>query len=123
MSSRKGTVRKDGIEFLDIWPYRSDEYPFQIFIGARDGGKTYSYLKGLILKYQEDGKPFIYTRRLQSELEECADTRDGKETGNPFSKLTWGGTTGSAPLQERPQASISANGMMQKKGTHIPDRR
>lgn len=87
MSSRKGTVRKDGIEFLDIWPYRSDAYPFQIFIGARDGGKTYSYLKGLILKYQEDGKPFIYTRRLQSELEECADTRDGKETGNPFSKL------------------------------------
>ena len=51
---------------------------FIMTVGARGVGKTYGLLKYLI----ENGKPFIYLRRLQAQLD-----ISGSETGNPFRKL------------------------------------
>ena len=47
-------------------------------VGARGTGKTYGCFKWLT----EHGEPFIYLRRLKSQLEECK-----KDAGNPFKKL------------------------------------
>ena len=47
-------------------------------VGARGTGKTYGCFKWLV----NNKKPFLYLRRLKSQLEECK-----KETGNPFKKL------------------------------------
>ena len=47
-------------------------------VGARGTGKTYGVFKWLV----EHGEPFIYVRRLKSQLEECK-----KEAGNPFRKI------------------------------------
>ena len=47
-------------------------------VGARGTGKTYGCFRWLI----ENRRPFIYLRRLKSQLEECR-----KDTGNPFKKL------------------------------------
>lgn len=81
-------MAENNIEYLDIWPYRNDEYPFQIFIGGRDGGKTYSYLRGLLDKNDEDGIPFIFMRRLKTELDElCDDKKTKQEIGNVFAEL------------------------------------
>ena len=51
---------------------------FLMVVGARGVGKTYGLMKYLI----EEGKPFIYLRRLQAQLDIC-----GSESGNPFRKL------------------------------------
>jgi len=51
---------------------------FIMVVGARGVGKTYGLMKYLI----EQGKPFIYLRRLQAQLD-----ISGSETGNPFRKL------------------------------------
>lgn len=71
----------NNIEFIDIWKYHKDSVPFNIFIGGRRTGKTYSGLGGAI----EEGDPFIYMRRLNSELELNADPDN--EDQNPFSWL------------------------------------
>ena len=47
-------------------------------VGARGTGKTYGLFRWMI----ENRKPFIYLRRLKSQLEECR-----KDSGNPFKKL------------------------------------
>ena len=47
-------------------------------VGARGTGKTYGAFTWLI----NNGKPFIYLRRLKTQLEECK-----KEAGNPFRKV------------------------------------
>lgn len=51
---------------------------FNMVIGARGVGKTYGLFKYLI----EQGKPFVYLRRLQTQLDMC-----GTESGNPFRKI------------------------------------
>lgn len=51
---------------------------FVMMVGARGVGKTYGLLKYLI----ENGKPFIYLRRLQAQLD-----ISGSEAGNPFRKI------------------------------------
>ena len=51
---------------------------FNMIVGARGVGKTYGLMKWSI----EHNRPFIYVRRLKSQLEQCA-TIDG----NPFNKL------------------------------------
>lgn len=51
---------------------------FNMVVGARGVGKTY----GLIKYALEHNRPFIYVRRLKSQLEQCA-TIDG----NPFNKI------------------------------------
>lgn len=47
-------------------------------VGARGTGKTYGCMKWLL----EHRKPFIYLRRLRSQLDECK-----RDSGNPFKKL------------------------------------
>lgn len=48
---------------------------FIMVVGARGTGKTYGLMRHLI----EKGKPFVYVRRLQSQLDFCKS-----EAGNPF---------------------------------------
>lgn len=68
--------------FIDIWQYHNPDYPFNIFIGGRGTGKTYSGLGGAV----DNGQEFIYMRRLQSELDLQCDT-DREEGINPFGFL------------------------------------
>lgn len=51
---------------------------FTMVVGARGVGKTYGVMKELTKKK----KPFIYLRRLKTQLDNC-----GKVTGNPFKRL------------------------------------
>lgn len=51
---------------------------FIMVVGARGTGKTYGVMRELIEKH----KPFVYIRRLQSQLDFCKS-----ESGNPFKKL------------------------------------
>lgn len=61
------------------WDYiLSQNATFVSVVGARGVGKTY----GLFKKLVNDKKPFIYLRRLKSQLDLCA-----KLDGNPFKKL------------------------------------
>lgn len=63
--------------YINIFDYVKKEYPFQIFIGGRGIGKTYSALKGCLI---DNEKPFIYMRRTQEEL-------DVQSTINPFKAI------------------------------------
>ena len=40
--------RKEKIEYIDVWKFKSNKFPFQIFIGGRGTGKTYSALTGAL---------------------------------------------------------------------------
>ena len=61
------------------WDYIIDQpATFIPVVGARGVGKTY----GLFKKLVNEGKKFIYLRRLKSQLDQCAKTE-----GNPFKKL------------------------------------
>lgn len=61
------------------WDYiMSQEATFISIVGARGVGKTYGCFKKLV----EEGKKFIYLRRLKSQLDQC-----GKPEGNPFKKI------------------------------------
>ena len=61
------------------WDYFCNvDRSFLMVVGARGVGKTYGLFKYMI----EHDKPFIYVRRLQSQLDIC-----GSESGNPFNKL------------------------------------
>lgn len=75
------------VDYIDMWAYRDERYPFQIFIGGRDGGKTFSYLQGLVNEYRKTGSQFIFMRRQQSEMDELVDDKNGVEKGNPFKKV------------------------------------
>lgn len=72
------------MDYLNIWNYKDDKYPFQFFISGRGYGKTYSALKGL-----PDGKvsdKLLFMRRTKQELDLITDV-NGKEGANPFKKL------------------------------------
>ena len=61
------------------WGYILDrQAAFTMVVGARGVGKTYGLMKELITRKQ----PFIYLRRLKTQLDNC-----GKVTGNPFKRL------------------------------------
>ena len=61
------------------WDYiLSQDEKFIAVVGARGVGKTY----GIFQKLIKERKPFIYLRRLKSQLDQCA-----KLEGNPFKKL------------------------------------
>ena len=61
------------------WDYLlSQPESFLAVVGARGTGKTYGLLKKLVL----EDKPFIYLRRLKSQLDQC-----GRDEGNPFKKI------------------------------------
>lgn len=67
-------------DFINIWEYKNVKYPFQIFIGPRGSGKTYSALENCI----KDKKKFIYMRRTQKELDLTLDSDKRGEGANPF---------------------------------------
>lgn len=61
------------------WDYiLSEDYAFYMVVGPRGVGKTY----GLIKKCLDDDRPFIYMRRLRSQLDQCATPE-----GNPFKRI------------------------------------
>ena len=61
------------------WPYIIDQgAAFNMVVGARGVGKTYGLIKDCI----ERGRPFIYLRRLKSQLDQCATA-----AGNPFKRI------------------------------------
>lgn len=61
------------------WDYiLNQKASFISVVGARGVGKTY----GIFKKLTRDKKPFIYLRRLKSQLDQC-----GKIEGNPFKKI------------------------------------
>ena len=70
------------MKYINIWDYYDSRYPFQIFIGGRGTGKTFSALKGALLS----DKDFIYMRRTAQELDLMLDTPRG-EGANPFKPL------------------------------------
>lgn len=77
-------MKKSENIYLNIWDYKDDKYPFQVFIGARGCGKTYSALRGVI-QGECEGK-FIYMRRTQDELDLVMDSKQG-EGANPFKPI------------------------------------
>ena len=61
------------------WPWILNQGAvFNMVVGARGTGKTYGIMRYLI----ENHLPFIYMRRLKTQLDIC-----GKPTGNPFRKI------------------------------------
>lgn len=61
------------------WEYLLNlERSFLMVVGARGIGKTYGVFRYLI----GQGKPFVYLRRLQTQIDMCSS-----ESGNPFRKL------------------------------------
>ena len=70
------------MKYFNIWDYKSADYPFQIFIGGRGTGKTYSALKGSLTF----GSRFIFMRRTAQELDLMLDSERG-EGANPFKPL------------------------------------
>lgn len=71
-------------DFINIYDYADINYPFQIFIGGRGVGKTYSALRGAITG-KCAGK-FIFMRRTASELDLLLDSDRG-EGVNPFKPI------------------------------------
>lgn len=70
------------MEYINVWNYINKEYPFQIFIGGRGTGKTYSALTNVL----QSGNKFIYMRRTQDELDMIVDGAGG-EGANPFKPI------------------------------------
>lgn len=61
------------------WQYILDCHcAFTMVVGARGTGKTY----GLMKELRKRKKPFIYLRRLKTQIDNC-----GKVVGNPFKRL------------------------------------
>lgn len=72
------------MKYLNIWDYKNKDYPFQIFIGGRGTGKTYSALTGA-LKLSPD--KFLYMRRTAQELDLMLDSEKYGEGANPFKPI------------------------------------
>lgn len=70
------------MKYVNVWDYKSKEYPFQIFIGGRGVGKTFGALAGCL---DLDSK-FIYMRRTAQEVDLMLDSEHG-EGANPFKPL------------------------------------
>lgn len=68
--------------FINTWDYEDPHYPFQLFIGGRGIGKTYSFIKGWI---DRDDVFSMYLRRTEKELRTIAAS---ETEGNPFYELT-----------------------------------
>lgn len=74
------------MQYVNIFDHADYNYPFQIFIGGRGTGKTYSGLKGCLDKTIVPGK-FIYMRRTAKQFQKIMDDNKGNEGLNPFKKL------------------------------------
>ena len=55
-------------DFLDLSPMWATDASIYIIIGSRCGGKTYGTLKHCIQDYKNNGKRFVYVRRLKESL-------------------------------------------------------
>lgn len=91
--------------YLNVWDYKDDAFPFQIFTGARGTGKTYSALCGAVgIKEFNDnnGEKFILMRRTQDELESLSDGKAG-EGANPFKPINkaYGLNIGLMPIKKK----------------------
>ena len=71
------------MRYINIWDYKDPEYPFQIFIGGRGCGKTFSALKGAL---QLPDK-FLFMRRTAQELDLMLDSEKFGEGANPFKPI------------------------------------
>lgn len=69
--------------YIDIFDYRDPNYPFQIFIGGRGTGKTFSGYKGCLGlgEHSIDGK-FIWMRRTDKELHLMDDKKTAEGIGD-----------------------------------------
>lgn len=74
-------------KYINIWDYKDDNYPFQIFIGGRGTGKTYSALSGCVNGELEKNAKFLFMRRTAQELELMLDSDDRGEGANPFKPI------------------------------------
>lgn len=88
-------------KFLNIFDFADESYPFQIIIGARGYGKTYSAAEGVCgvsEKYTMQGKP-LWMRRTRDEWEGLQDSQKG-EGMNPFKpiNMNYGTNIGMLPM-------------------------
>ena len=68
--------------FLNVWDYYDPNYPWQIFIGGRGTGKTFSGLQGWI-----DRRKDVYGLYLRRTLKELESVVADQTDGNPFNDL------------------------------------
>lgn len=78
--------KQDKNDFINIFDYADPQYPFQIFVGGRGLGKTYSALSGASVDGKCDGK-FILMRRTANELDIMLDSDTMGEGANPFKEI------------------------------------
>ena len=69
------------MKYLNIWDYKNNDFPFQIFIGGRGCGKTFSALYGALDLWPDR---FLYMRRTAQELDLMLDSEKYGEGANPF---------------------------------------
>ena len=72
--------------YINIWDYESPLYPFQIFIGGRGTGKTYSALYGSTERSKPNNR-FILMRRTSKEHDMLLDNDKRGEGLNPFKPI------------------------------------
>lgn len=72
--------------YINLWDYANENYPFQIFLGGRGIGKTFSWLDGAVSGKIKEGNRFIHMRRTADAWELQLDTDKG-EGANPFKNL------------------------------------
>lgn len=69
--------------YFDVKTLLKYSQPFNIVIGGRGTGKTYSALKFAVDEYKATGKRFIYMRRTQTEVDFIAKN----EVANPMKSI------------------------------------
>lgn len=73
-------------DYINIFDYADAAYPFQIFVGGRGTGKTYSGLGHFVNPNEPTDDMMLLMRRTATELEYLVDKETG-EAGNPFKTL------------------------------------
>lgn len=76
--------------YINIWDYVDEDYPFQIFVGGRGTGKTYSALSGVTNEenmLQHGIEKFIFMRRTANEMDLLVDSDQRGEGANPFKPI------------------------------------
>lgn len=68
--------------FVNVWDYVDKKYPFQVFMGGRGTGKTYSALLGALRKREK----FVLMRRTSTEIDIMLSNKSG-EGANPFKSI------------------------------------
>ena len=71
------------MKYINIWDYKDPAFPFQIFIGGRGCGKTYSALSGAL----DLPDKFLFMRRTAQELDLMLDSEKYGEGANPFKPI------------------------------------